>query len=559
MHSASRRSPVSLILLWLASLLLTLSLYGINREWGSLNQDEGWYLQAARQVNEGALPYRDFAFTQGPVAPYVYAWAWKRFSPDGVGGGRCLTAGLGLIGIALAAWLAACLAPPGLRSTAALLVLMLLGINAYQTYFTTLVKTYSLALLPLLGGWLCWLRCARRGALGFALAAGLLLALAAATRLSAGAALLTGGLGLLALRKSRGDRPWIFFGVGGILGLGLAFGPFLLSAREGLFFGLLEYHAGRNPGDLAALLIYKAGFISRMVQAYFVAAVLGVALFVAAAWRRAGQPRARDATPVDPVEAKIRGTLWSTVLLLSLVHFAAGFPYDDYQVIVYPLAVVLLAAAAMRWAGECPALPEGQPPFPRLRFLLVTLLLANTAAAFSSPVNQDWLTLGRDRIWWRLKPASDLQHLQEAAEQLARAIPSGRQLLTQDAYLAVEADLKVPPGLEMGPFSYFPEMSDERAARLKVLNRSGLRRLLSESEAPVAALSGFDFCIACPGVSELPAAEQEELRGMIRARYAPWFQQPDFGQGHTLLEVFRREVPPATQSPEKIGNGNGSK
>ena len=40
---------------------------------GGLNQDEGWYLYAARLVGEGKLPYRDFFFTQGPVLPFIYS------------------------------------------------------------------------------------------------------------------------------------------------------------------------------------------------------------------------------------------------------------------------------------------------------------------------------------------------------------------------------------------------------------------------------------------------------------------------------------------------------
>ena len=40
-------------------------------ERGLLNEDEGWYLYAARRIAEGAEPYRDFAFFQMPVYPRV--------------------------------------------------------------------------------------------------------------------------------------------------------------------------------------------------------------------------------------------------------------------------------------------------------------------------------------------------------------------------------------------------------------------------------------------------------------------------------------------------------
>ncbi len=40
--------------------------------YGRLNADEGWYIYASRMVYDGYIPYRDFAFTQMPLLPYVY-------------------------------------------------------------------------------------------------------------------------------------------------------------------------------------------------------------------------------------------------------------------------------------------------------------------------------------------------------------------------------------------------------------------------------------------------------------------------------------------------------
>ena len=62
-----------------------------NLYFGDLNQDEGWYLYAARQVHEGELPYRDFAFTQGPMLPLVYSLAYPLVERWGVAGGRLFT------------------------------------------------------------------------------------------------------------------------------------------------------------------------------------------------------------------------------------------------------------------------------------------------------------------------------------------------------------------------------------------------------------------------------------------------------------------------------------
>ena len=80
------------------ALALYVALGALNLKWGDLNQDEGWYLYGARLVKEGRVPYRDFAFTQGPVMPYVYAHAQSWVDRWGVAGGRLVTGLLGLGG-----------------------------------------------------------------------------------------------------------------------------------------------------------------------------------------------------------------------------------------------------------------------------------------------------------------------------------------------------------------------------------------------------------------------------------------------------------------------------
>src|SRR3970282_585045 len=39
---------------------------------GRLNRDEGWYLYASGLVYGGDVPYRDFAFFQMPLSPYLF-------------------------------------------------------------------------------------------------------------------------------------------------------------------------------------------------------------------------------------------------------------------------------------------------------------------------------------------------------------------------------------------------------------------------------------------------------------------------------------------------------
>jgi len=179
-----------------AAIGLSVLLSAANLWLGNLNQDEGWYLYAAKQVASGEILYRDFMFTQGPVLPVVYGVLFPIIGKLGVAGGRLITALFGLGSVGLAAWLAARSAKRFSR-TAALCALILAGVNVYQSYFTTVVKTYSLCAFFLTAGFVALsFSNGKRGASG-AFWGGFLLALAACTRLSAGIALPIAGLWLI--------------------------------------------------------------------------------------------------------------------------------------------------------------------------------------------------------------------------------------------------------------------------------------------------------------------------------------------------------------------------
>jgi hypothetical protein len=526
--------------LWGIALAAALLLLGLNLWFGNLNQDEGWYLYAARQVAAGRLPYADFAFTQGPLMPYAYVPALPWVDAWGVAGGRLYTALLGLAAALCTAWLARRLAGDSGRQ-AALLAFILTAVNVYQWRYWTLVKTYGLCALCLAPAFLLLAaRHARRG-MAAAVGAGALFAAAAAVRSSAGVLLplvlawLWWADGAASGRPAR-RRTALHVAAGAAAALAVCFAPFLVLAPEGLWFGLVEYHAARAPGGWGAAFAYKAGFVSRLVQAYFPAAV--VALAAAAARCGGGGTRLRGADLARGART-LPGLLWMAVAALTLVHGAAPFPYEDYQVFVYPLFAAALAVGVSRLGGRRSGCAASAPAAgTRVAGLCLAVSLL---AAFASPINQAWFVAGPDRVWWPLKPRTALQTLRVAADWVRRATGPADLLLTQDTYLAVEAGRRVPDGLEMGPFSYCPEMPAARAARLHVLNADAMQALILSAPAPVAAFSEWAFAIRAPAVEPLSPAQQEALWRLVRDRYALAARLDGFGQGHTVLRLYRRK------------------
>ena len=539
------------LLLAVAGSWLVLSL--LNVWMGELNQDEGWYLYAARQITQGYWPYRDYAFTQPPLLPLVYSAVFPWIEHFGLLGGRMLTWVFSVVGLLSTVWLALRTGPRTVKRLTAGACLILVAVNLYQSYFTTVVKTYALSGMFLSAGLLALSLVGRRSGFRAATAAGFLLACATATRISMGAALALGGLYLLAVHRQVKGWAWLDYALGGGLGLALTLLPFVALGGEGFRFGIVEYHTLRESGPWLSQAAYKIGCLSRLVQAYFPAAVGGVFLLAMAVRHvvRCGAPVEGTAPagpmPVqDDVPPGFLGFLWVVVLGLGLVHWAAPFPYDDYQVPVYSIYCAALAATGARWWLRVEkrrfAAGSARSRAAKRLSILTILWLVCGLHAFSSPLAQGWFVAGRDRIWWRLReqsPVAQLQDMGKWVRDLTLA-EGGTELLTQDTYLAVEAGLSVPRGLEMGPFSYYPEWTRARAGRVGVMNRDMMIELLSTAtNAPIAAFSGYSLSIRSPEVEAVSREDQMAFEEIIRERFDPVESVPGFGQAGTTLEIWR--------------------
>lgn len=511
-----------------SAILATIILTAANIYLGELNQDEGWYLYAARLTAEGQMPYRDFAFTQGPTMPLIYAVFNPLIEKHGLLAGRWITAMLGLAAAAAGVLLAMRLAPERLRATAGLLALILAGVNVYQCYFCAVVKTYALAGFFLTMGFLALTEGLLHRRTWLLPVAGAGIVLAAGARTSAAIALPIVALLLLSLRRQQPRAAWLLFGGGAFFAAAILFVPFMAQAPEAFLFFAVKFHTMRQAGaGMAAQLIYKAGFISRLIQAYFVPAMLLLVLIMI---RRPHfqSPQKENALPTNPASACLGKCIWLTIIAVSLLHLLAPFPYDDYQVFLFPLSAAAIAAMAVRQLGDIAPIR-----------LPAIMLAATICAALSSPINQDWFIRGRDRIWWRFKEETSLQKLRQTAQLIRNVSKPDDHLLTQDTYLAVETGLRVPHGMEMGQFCYFPSLNDEAAVRLNVLNRNGFEQLLRTTPATVAALSGYAFAISAPEIQPTSPQENNAFRQIIDERYAPWKQVGHFGQANTTLELFR--------------------
>lgn len=511
------------------SLLITvpagLSLYAFTTVFGNLNQDEGWYLYAAQRVAEGAMPYRDFFFTQGPVMPYVYGALEKIWAPLGVMGGRLLTVFFGILSCISTAFLARCTVSRDRAFATTVMGGALACCNVYHVYFTTIPKTYALASCLIMIGYVL-LSMGARGHTKYptwvlvtcSLASGFLIALAAGTRLSMGLLLPITAVAMMVTWRQTG-KTWLWFSVGGSLGLALVYLPALFYAPKEFIFAQ-TFHTARGGRDL----FFIAGSVSRIVRFYLPVAMLASALIVFQVFRskHAVCSKARPGLNDWPF-------IWCIAFLgVFVLQLLTPYPYDDYQVPV----MGLLIAAVVGWVMQI--IPEG---LCGRVCLFVTVL--SLGASFGSPLPQEWLVARQDRFWAIKKTMPDILKLRAVA---AEALSTDRGLLlTQDIYLAVQSGRKVPEGLEMGPFCYFPGLSDAEAARYHVLNKARMLEVLEHAPCSMAAVSGYGFAVRSPVMDEVPVEDQKRFRETLLRNYKLTQTIEAFGQNSTTLEIYSRK------------------
>lgn len=506
----NRQNIAALGAAWILASVIALCVVVLAVWWGGVNQDEGWYLYAARLVGEGKVPYRDFFFTQGPVLPYIYSV----MPVHGLLSGRIVTLAFSAFSILVAIAFARRLVSKESRNAVSIAVFAMLACNLYHMYFTSIPKTYALGTLFVMSGFLLLsYRWNFLAAVAFAFASG--------TRISLVLILGVVGVGLLVTRFR--TLQWLWFGFGGMFGLFLVYGFFAIDGES--LKGLLAaqaYHAGRGGFDP----FFAAGAVCRLARGYLAA---GAVMFAVIAL---GKRTQCDRVAADSGSNRLRWMAGVSFAAVFLLQLSAPFPYDDYQVPLMPLLAVLIAVPFAERSVFC-----GDA----MRYLFPVFV--SGMCAIASPLLQDWMTNGQDRFWSLKKDMSELAQMRDVARKLEKLDPGGTMLLTQDLYLAVEMERKVPEGLDMGPFSYFPSLSDGDAMSINVMNTHRMERLINSAPCRLAAFSGYGFAISVPKGTETPKDVQNRFRELLDAGYEKVSEVSHFGQNHTTLECFVRREP----------------
>jgi hypothetical protein len=442
---------------------------------GEFNADEGFYCLVARKAMEGRVPYKDFAYTQMPLLPYVNGAAMKIFG-FGFLQQRTINAFWGLLTLATVFYIGLRLGDKKVGFMAAWMTCT----SLFWVHYVCMGKTYAAAglflMLAMLG--ISLPRPYYKKALVFS-AAGIL---AVGCRLTVAPAVFVLGVFLLLQAKTAKDKiigvVWpVFTGV--ILLL-----PFLLADSENFIFWNIRYHLATTfnrkgwptftehlrlaPG---VLLIMAAGIILIIskIKRFKIQELSALAASAAGIFTQLGLKSSygENSAPFVPL-----GAMGAAIILSKWEHFKERY-------------FVILLLSVLMWLGARPTIDKHTPE-----------ALFNTAKFVKAHTDP------------------------------------GSSLLTCFPIVAIESQREVLDGLEMGTFSLTSEMSEAKARRLHIVTPGMLTEWVKTKKAGAVVLdcmpTTWNFYWSVPSLQQVNQKEMGFFTQALKEQYNLAFTECPF-------------------------------
>lgn len=473
-----------------------------------VNLDEGWYLGAAQRVYDGQLLYRDFAYTQTPLLPYVYG-VIEPLLGLGLYQGRLLTILLGL----LAWWLSVVSAFRLGGGRAAFYCLGLLATSFFAATQYTYTATYALTACLMAAAIDVSLRDwpTRRQTI----VAVCLMSLAVTVRLSAIVALPPFLLYLVL--RSREWRSTLLWGLlTAAVTLGVLLGGYWWLGGDLMIYDIWGFHLDRILRTKWRLEKIRLRTIKTAID-FAVPILLGCWASGWLVWRLFQQ---RWAT-VSRSALLVATALMACAVALFIAHIVPRTTDSYYNSLQLPMLCT---------AGGVVLALLHQQINKRLAYsLAVGLMLLNG-------VTQGYATWRDGALPFPFQ--NQIAVVREAGQIIARYTPPAAALLSFNQHLALEANRPTPPGYEMAIFSYRPTWSADQARAYKAINNELLFADLAAGQGAVA-FTEFDLGQIY--------GERDRFFALLADQYRWWYTLENFGPYGDVLHIY---FPPHFQPPQ---------
>lgn len=434
---------------------------------GTPNADEGFYANIAAIVHEGRMPYRDFAYMQMPLMPYLNGTVMQ-FTGFGVERQRMLSLGWSTLTVALvvALWLRL-----GLRIPAVAGLMAVWCSQEPLLYFHSIGKTYAVVQLLLVAMAWCfvWRRSPRRRLIVLSL----LGTLAVGCRGTAAPAVVLCWAAFAWMHR-RDLSLTVMVGIPALAGVALI-GPFFVADWHNAWFWNLEYHlASTLERDGLRTTLDALGNLR------------GIAVVAAFAGILAVRKRIGGFAP-----------LVAAATILGGLACTAGIGlFDEY---VTPFAPVLLLACggilatAASWR--------------------TTVIVCAIAAGLSFTRTEPWRWNHSSRYLESIAKTSDFVRSISGPDDV---------ILTPMPEIPLESGRPNAANLELGKFGITVELSDERAERLHMLTFRQVAGAVGAKHFPIVVLSRsgwWNFRWTLPSVRGISAVTYRSFAAALATNY----------------------------------------
>jgi len=446
---------------------LTLTSYYLDSS--RMGADEGIYAIAARSAMEGQLPYRDFAYTQMPLLPYLngLAMALGGFGLTNQRVANIIWSCLALLGVILALRHRLGRWEPGLVAAFAV------AASPHWAEMQSIGTSHGAAGMALgLSAAVVLTRFPlRRRAIAFAA----LGTLAVGIRLSCGPVVAVLALILIAEAPSWKERLVVAAIPAGVAAAGLL--PFLIAAPEQMLFNVWYYH-------LAS--VFDRRSLAQAIEWWHISPAAILILL----------------TGLMGLPSLIKRREWSVALLLiaALIGVTTPMiPKSAYGVYITPAAIVAATAGVTAFWTVGPAAGN---PFRHIVWLLPLLVLYHPLPRTTN-------------VGTATEPEAIGAYLREH-------VPPG-PVLTPVPIVAIESDRDVIPGTEMGMFAAMHPRDRKLARRLNLVTIRDLTKLVADQRpAAIVKMKGsskWNFKWTVPTLRRQPKKNYRKFEVAMRKHY----------------------------------------
>jgi hypothetical protein len=466
--------------------------------YGRIFLDSGFYLNAATQVYQGHLPYRDFFFVQGPVYPYVYGAFLKGFGVS-VLSGRLVSIFFGLVSFSSAVFMAR---RWGGNNGACWAAAFLAG-SLHHAYYFSAIKLYALT-GALLTAAAAILTGTRSGWLRYSLGASLAV-LALGTRLTVlpGVCLM---FLFIVIDGWKTDRRAVIGGIATGIMTGIILSvPFLLADREAVLYNLINIHVSAESGIYLFSMFEKMKVLVKLMVAYPLTGlgILGMLVFARKSWKTI---RSNHGMVI----------MLSVILVITAAHLAANWFSVGYQSILMPLAAAVIGSIL----GTV-ITPDHRRVF--IAIALIAVLVSNVLIA-SEPVWQG--------------PGTVLNHVNNVGTFIRDQMPDNGTIAGCNGVFALHAGCANEPPFGGAPFTFTPGWDEVTCRRFGGINADMFNRMLADRVPAMVLLEPDSFSVGFPGFFKVDQDIQTSITNTLSNHYRKIDTFPNLGGGELTLNAY---------------------